>query len=243
MYRIALCLPSAVQRRALQALCQEYFTRRAEPLQIHAVTEKKLDSLVKSDLLFLSAEGPRPNGLDTAQAIRQAGGRGAIVFLASGPEYAMEAFGVFASQYFIPPVSQQQLFAMLDQILMAQRGTYFVVSTREGLIRVAHRDVEYVECTDHILHFHLTDGSMVRSTTLRVPLKEALADLMEKGRFYQPHRSYVINLDAAKQLTDTEFVMESGARVPVPRGRLAEAREVFLAQFAPAENQTSVFPG
>lgn len=231
MFRVTLCLPSAAQRRAIQTLCQDYFTRRSEELQIHSVTEKKLDTLVKSDLVFLSVEGPRPNGLDTAQAIRSAGGTGAIVFLAAGPEYAMDAFGVFATQYFIPPVSRNQLFAMLDQLLLTRRGPYFVVSTREGLVRVAHRDVEYVECTDHILHFHLRDGSLVRSITLRVPLKEALADLMAKGRFYQPHRSYVINLDAVRQLTDSEFIMESGAQVPVPRGRVAEAREIFLHLF------------
>ncbi len=235
MFRIMLCLPSAAQRRAIHALCQEYFTRRAETVQVHSVTEKKLDSLVKSDLMFLSVEGPRPNGLDTAQAVRKAGGTGAIVFLAASAEYAMDAFEVFAAQYFIPPVSQKQLFSVLDQILLTRRGPYAVVSTREGLVRVAHQDMEYVECTDHILHFHLKDGSLVRSTTLRIPLKEALADLMDRRNFYQPHRSYVVNLDAAKQLTDCEFIMESGARVPVPRGHAAEAREAFLQYYTADE--------
>lgn len=233
MFRISLCLPSAAQRRAIQTLCQEYFTRRSERMEIHTATEKKMDCLLKSDLIFLSVEAPRPNGLDTAQAIRAAGGNGAIVFLAVGPDYAMDAFGVGASQYFIPPVSPQRLFAMLDQLLLTRRGPYVVVPTREGLLRVAHQEVEYVECTDHILHFHLKNGDLVRSVTLRVPLKEAVADLLQTGRFYQPHRSYIINLDAACQLTDTEFVMESGARVPVPRGRAAEAKAVFQNHFAP----------
>lgn len=147
----------------------------------------------------------------------------------------MDAFEVFAAQYFIPPVSQKQLFSVLDQILLTRRGPYAVVSTREGLVRVAHQDMEYVECTDHILHFHLKDGSLVRSTTLRIPLKEALADLMDRRNFYQPHRSYVVNLDAAKQLTDCEFIMESGARVPVPRGHAAEAREAFLQYYTADE--------
>lgn len=231
MFRIMLCLPSVAQRRAIHAMCQEYFTRRAETVQVHSVTEKKMDSLVKSDLLFLSMDGPRPNGLDAAQAVRKAGGTGAIVFLATSAEHAMDAFEVFATQYLIPPVSKQKLFAVLDQILLTRRGPYAVVSTREGLIRVAHRDIEYVECTDHILHFHLKDGSLVRSTTLRIPLKEALADLMNRNNFYQPHRSYVVNLDAAKQLTDCEFIMGSGARVPVPRGRAAEARDAFVRHY------------
>lgn len=227
MFLVALCLPSAGQRRAIQTLCEEYFAHRSEQLEIHSLTEKRLDALLKSDLIFLSVQGAHPTGLDTAQALRNAGGKGAIVFLASGPEYAMDAFAVSATQYFIPPVSEIRLFAMLDRLMFVRRGTAFAVSTREGLVRVAHRDVEYVECTDHILHFHLTDGSLVRSTTLRVPFKDALAELMAQGNFYQPHRSYVVNLDAARCLTDSEFVMESGARVPVPRGHAAEAREVF----------------
>ncbi len=232
MFRVALCLPSAGQRRAIQTLCEEYFAHRSEQLEIHSLAEKRLDALLKSDLVFLSVQGARPNGLDTAQALRNAGGTGAIVFLASGPEYAMDAFAVSATQYFIPPIAEMRLFAMLDRLMLTRRGPAFAVPTREGLVRVAHRDVEYVECTDHILHFHLQDGSLVRSTTLRVPFKEALADLMAYGQFYQPHRSYVVNLDAVQCLTDNEFVMQSGAKVPVPRGRVAEAREVFRSVLA-----------
>ena len=233
MYRITLCLPVAAQRRAVQSLCREYFTRRAENVQIHSVTEKKLDVLVKSDLIFLSAADPRPNGIDIAQAVRNAKGEGAIIFLSAEPTYAMEAFGVSATQYFLTPVTKSKFFAALDQLMVSRRGPCSLVSTREGQVRVAQRDIEYVECTDHILHFHLTDGRLVRSTTLRIPLKQALADLMKQNNFYQPHRSYVINLDTACQLTETEFVMESGARVPVPRGRAAEAREVFRRYYQP----------
>ena len=235
MFRITLCLPAPAQRRAVQSLCREYFAGRAENVQIHSVTEKKLDVLVKSDLIFLSAAEPRPNGIDIAQAVRNARGEGAIIFLAADPTFAMEAFGVLATQYFLPPVTKQKFFAALDHLMATRRGPFLLVSTREGQVRVAQRDIEYVECTDHILHFHLTDGRLVRSTTLRIPLKQALASLMQQKNFYQPHRSYVINLDTACQLTETEFVMESGASVPVPRGRAAEAREVFRCYYQPED--------
>ena len=34
--------------------------------------------------------------------------------------------------------------------------------------------------------------------------------------FLQPHRSYVVNLAAAAQLSSGELWMRSGARVPIP---------------------------
>ena len=40
----------------------------------------------------------------------------------------------------------------------------------------------------------------------------------------QLHRSYVVNLAAVSQLAAGEFWMQSGARVPVPRGREPAAR-------------------
>ena len=239
MFRISICLPDPAYRRVLHTLCREYFAQRAEGVEIHSVMEKKLDVLVKSDLIFLSAAGPRPNGIDTAQAVRAAGGLGDIMFLSKEPSYLMEAFSVMAAQYLLIHQLTSKLNPALDQLMARRRGPYTLVPTREGQVRVAQREIEYVECTDHILHFHLTDGSLVRSTTLRIPLKEALADLMKRKNFYQPHRSYVINLDTARQLTETEFVMESGACVPVPRGRAAEARTVYRSYYEPEPQSIS----
>ena len=79
------------------------------------------------------------------------------------------------------------------------------------------------------MNFHLTDGRRISSTTLRVPLRIALEPLLADARFYQPHRSYVVNLDAVQLLSESEFCMMSGAKVPVPKGRAAEARAAFLA--------------
>ena len=48
--------------------------------------------------------------------------------------------------------------------------------------------------------------------------------LLTDERFVQLHRSYVVNLAAVSQLAAGEFWMQSGARVPVPRGREPAAR-------------------
>ena len=236
MFKIVLCLGDTAARRAVEALCAEYFARLREPLELAVLPAEPAaaqPALKSADLIFFAAGHARPNGLDTAAQLRAAGSSASFVFLAAGPEYAMNAFGVSALQYLVPPVSPPRLFETLDRTLLSRRGRALAVATPRGVCGVPFGDIEFVECPDHVLHFHLVDGRGLRSATLRVPLSQALAPLLADARFYQPHRSFVVNLDRVRQLNDAGIAMESGAAVPVPRGRAAEAREAYLAALEP----------
>ena len=68
------------------------------------------------------------------------------------------------------------------------------------------------------------DGEDVPSLSVRVPFAQVAQPLLTDERFVQLHRSYVVNLAAVSQLAAGEFWMQSGARVPVPRGREPAAR-------------------
>ena len=65
--------------------------------------------------------------------------------------------------------------------------------------------------------------------SLRGPFSEVAKPLRADARFLQPHRSYVVNLAAAAQLSAGELWMRSGARVPIPRGREPAVRAAFRA--------------
>ncbi len=51
------------------------------------------------------------------------------------------------------------------------------------------------------MHFHLTTGEDVASLSLRVPFSTVAQPLLADGRFVQPHRSYVVNLEAVQLLS------------------------------------------
>lgn len=103
------------------------------------------------------------------------------------------------------------------------------MNTAEGLRALPYAGIEYLECTHHIVHFHLTSGEDVPTLSLRVPFSAVAQPLLADGRFLQPHRSYVVNLAAAAQLSAGELWMRSGARVPIPRGREPAVRAAFRA--------------
>ena len=62
-----------------------------------------------------------------------------------------------------------------------------------------------------------------------MPFSEVAKPLLADARFLQPHRSYVVNLAAAAELSSGELWMRSGARVPIPRGKEAAVRARFKA--------------
>ena len=110
-------------------------------------------------------------------------------------------------------------------------GPALTVNTAEGLRVLAYAEIEYLECTHHIVHFHLLSGEDVTSLSLRVPFSAVAGPLLADGRFLQPHRSYVVSLAAVRLLSAGELQMTSGARVPIPRGREGAVREAIRAWY------------
>ena len=79
-------------------------------------------------------------------------------------------------------------------------------------------EIEYLECTHHIVHFHLTTGEDVASLSLRVPFSAVAQPLLADGRFVQPHRSYVVNLEAVQLLSPARYGCAAGHVSPSPAG-------------------------
>ena len=238
IFHIAVCSPDAVLRSVLERQCMEYFARREEDACI-------VQQLADPDaLLRRDAEGERfdlylielaavaePAGLKAAGELRRRGRRTPIAFAARTPAHAYNAFRVDAMQYLLLPVHQQELSALLRRATEPEYGPALTVSTAAGLRVLAYAEIEYLECTHHVVHFHLRSGEDVPSLSLRVPFSEVARPLLADGRFLQPHRSYVVSLPAVRQLAAGELLMASGARVPIPRGREASVREAIRTRF------------
>ena len=238
IFHIAVCSPDAVLRSVLERQCMEYFARREEDA---CIVQQLADP---EALLRRDAEGERfdlylielaavaePAGLKAAGELRRRRRRTPIAFAARTPAHAYNAFRVDAMQYLLLPVHQQELSALLRRATEPEYGPALTVSTAAGLRVLAYAEIEYLECTHHVVHFHLRSGEDVPSLSLRVPFSEVARPLLADGRFLQPHRSYVVSLPAVRQLAAGELLMASGARVPIPRGREASVREAIRARF------------
>ena len=233
IFHIAVCSPDPVLRGRVQRHCMEYYARRAdacivEQLESTAALLQQEEAGSRYELYLIELPAANPcGGLQAAAELRCRGVRAPLAFLAHTTAYAYEAFRVDAMQYLHIPFRPEQLTALLDRATEPEYGPVIPVTTAMGLRALPFADIEYLECTHHVVHFHLTGGEDVASLSLRVPFSVVARPLLEDGRFVQPHRSYVVNLRCAELLAPGELRMHSGARIPVPRGREAAVRDAM----------------
>ena len=231
IFHIAVCSPDAGLRSGLERQCMEFFARRADACIVEHLPDT--DALLRKDgegvryelyLLELSGSAT-PVGLAAAGELRRRGRRAPLAFVARTTAHAYSAYKVDALQYLLLPVRQRELSALLARATEPEYGPALTVATAEGLRLLPYAQLEYLECTHHVVRFHLLSGEDVMSLSLRVSFAEVARPLLADGRFLQPHRSYVVNLAAARLLTAGELQMSSGARIPIPRGREGMVRE------------------
>ena len=105
-----------------------------------------------------------PRALDFGQAaaeLRRRGVRAPLAFLAHTTAYAYEAFRVDAMQYLHIPFRPEQLTALLDRATEPEYGPVIPVATAMGLRALTIEDIEYLECTQQVEHYHLASGEDV----------------------------------------------------------------------------------
>lgn len=233
IFHIAICSPDGALRSRLEHQCMEFFARREDACIVEQLQGP--DALLQQDaaglryelyLIELAAVA-RPEGLTAAAELRRRGRRAPLAFVARTPAHAYSAYRVDAMQYLLQPVHQPEVSALLKRAVEPEYGPTLTVTTADGVRALTYAEIEYLECTHHIVHFHLTTGEDVASLSLRVPFSAVAQPLLADGRFVQPHRSYVVNLEAVQLLAPGEVRMRSGARIPIPRGREAAVREAF----------------
>ena len=232
IFHIAVCGADAGLRAGLERQCMEYYARREDACIVEQLPGAEV--LLQRDAagaryelyLIELGTGAKPEGLAAAAELRRRG-RAPLAFVARTPTHAYSAYRVDAMQYLLLPVTQQELSALLDRATEPEYGPAMTVNTAQGLRVLAYACIEYLECTHHVVHFHLTSGEDVASLSLRVPFSAVADPLLADGRFLQPHRSYVVNLKCVSLLAPGELRMESGVRIPVPRGREAAVREAL----------------
>ena len=230
IFHIAVCSPDSVLRSRVERQCLDYYARRDDACIVEQLDGPEAllardDAGERYELYLIELPSTAAAAsLRAAAALRSRGRRTPMAFLAHTPAHAYSAYRVDAMQYLLLPVPPEQLMALLARATEPEYGPAIPVATASGLRVLPFADIEYLECTHHVVHFHLASGEDVPSLSVRVPFAQVAQPLLADERFVQLHRSYVVNLAAVSQLAAGEFWMQSGARVPVPRGREPAAR-------------------
>ncbi len=209
--RIAFCDDDAVCRSELTELINEYI---ADSERVFTITEyQQAGDLLGDvrrfggfDIYLLDIVMPEINGIQLGVELRKLDPIGKILYLTSSREYAIDAFRAKASEYLLKPVAKEALFGALDEAMQTisnRREKSFIVKTKDRTVKLSLDSILYASLHNKTIHYHLVDGTMLESLSIRSSFSEVIAELLSDGRFALCGNSAAVNLYHVS-MTDTD---------------------------------------
>lgn len=174
-------------------------------------------------LLFLDIRLGDTDGVSLAHRLRQDGYTGELVFLTAYQEYVFEGYNVRALNYYLKPISYEQLDSCMQYVKRRQSEAYFVCRHYGNITKIPYRDILYFSSRNQYTEVHTSDGSVHRQA---MPLKNVISSL--PSEFIQCHRTLAVNIDHVEKLDGTTVFVTGGEQLPISKTYLEEVRERFL---------------
>ena len=178
----------------------------------------------KYNLLLLDIVMGEMDGIALAKALRDQRDQTMIVFISSSHEMARQGYKVNALRYVVKPLDSEELKEALQYChmeLMTKKE--ILLPTENGHYRISFADIQFVEAYDRGTRFVLSGETMYSS----VKFSEAVSMLPKSG-FILCHRAFLANAANVKRIRPNEFLMRSGALVPISKHRYAEVSRQFF---------------
>jgi len=158
----------------------------------------------QAKLLFLDINMPGLNGIEAAKLINQSHQDVKIVFITAFSDYALDAFNVFAAGFLVKPVSQDDLFSLLERLF--KPSIQYQVGNQTRWINV--EDILFAKAEDKVTQIYFADGE----ASIDLSLKKL--NSLYSQHFVQIHRNALVKLSAIEQLVQNA----AGATITL-RGR------------------------
>ena len=247
MLTIAVCDDESSQRDLICQMLRSDLERRpglAAKIRTFSSGQELLSAVKEIgefDLYLLDIIMPELSGIALGVQLREMDCTGAIVYLTSSPEYAVDSYQTRAAYYLLKPVGAEQFGRAMDRalaVLRQQKAACIVVKAKSGLRRVPLDRILYVELSGRALRYELSGGECVESVTLRTSFQEAIVPLLADSRFFLCGSSFAVNLHYVSAVEKNHLLLDGGIRVPLSRGRTAAARRQWSSYWLgpPAED-------
>ncbi len=241
--KIAICDDNKHELQQIGRYMDEYLSCSLIEDKIEACSfesSMELLSRVESgshfDIYLLDVITPGINGIQLANEIRRRDQVAKIIFLTSSTEFAVDSYSVNAFNYLVKPIQKDKLFSVLEKAfndIFRDLNQYFVLKARTGLFKVFLHELIYLEVIGRTIYFHQKAGITIESIST---MSQIEAVLLKDKRFIKPHRSYIVNLDYVKNLSQDGFTTTSGLFIPVSRNAFKDVKQKYINYSFQAED-------
>jgi DNA-binding LytR/AlgR family response regulator len=229
-----ICDDDANASKQLYELLEHYSTEHENvELKLHSCSCGKellqqIEEGLICDIYFLAIMMGDIDGIELGRKIREIGDVQEIIFVTAAAEYALKAFDVYAGGYLLKPVTPERLDDCMNHLVRRMNPVpkrTFGIKSRDSITHVDPAEIIWVENAARVMHFHMSDGREYSSVYIRQPFEVQLEELLHDGRFIQPHKSFVINMDHIEKVMPHDFMLADGTMIPISRNNTAVTKK------------------
>ena len=176
------------------------------------------------DILLLDIQMGDMDGMTLARHLRGANDGIHIVFITGYGDFMADGYDVSALHYLMKPVDEARLFSVLDKAAagLGKQDESLLVQTQNASVRVAHRDILYIEAFAHYVQINSKNGSFQTRANIGDIARE-----LGHG-FVRAHRSYIVGLRHVNYITKTDIVLDGGEKIPLSRRLYKDVNQAFI---------------
>lgn len=169
------------------------------------------------------------NGIDVAKKIREKKIDAPIIYTTTSKDYAIDAFKVNALDYLLKPINADELYALLDKVLIAnKKQAYFQIKTAKlENITLKIDSVLYIDSNDRRMTYHLERESFT-TTSIRTKFFDSIPFKFEDYNFIATHSSFIVNMKYIKSITPKELVLKNGELIPISKRVYSQVKEKYI---------------
>ena len=237
MIRIAICDDNRNDAQDTKSLLMSFMEENAAAafqVKVFSSAAQLLASMSSEPpyhLYLLDILMPDRNGIDLGREIHNYNPSSLVIYLSSSPDFAMDAFHVFAFQYIVKPVTKANLFPILSEALLHLKDTdtsFFLLKTKTGLMRLECSQIMYVEYLNHMIVVNMEDESIYNSITMRNNFDEIVKPLTKLPFFIKPHKAFLLNMNYVICLQGRDFTLKNSTLIPISRNNYAAIKKLYI---------------
>jgi len=193
---------------------------------------KNLNLGIEYDIMLIDILMPGIDGIELAKEIRKKDDNVILIFITATEDFAIEAFKVYASNYIVKPVIEEDMFSILDRFIpLIKKGAelYLTLSMSERTVKIPFSSIVSVELLNRRPCVYLDNGKILTGKFLRGNFNDFIKPLLKDERFFHAHKSYAVNISFAMELTGDSLIMKSDMVIPVTKRNYAEAKRRYLS--------------
>ena len=231
MYHIAVCDDNQEEAHLIGRMTQEIMAQREIEAQVdlffdpESLLDKLQQTQIQYDLFLLDILMEERNGIQLAQALRQRGYRGKLIYITVSRDYAIDGYKVKADDYLLKPVEKDTLDQAIGRVL--PRLETVLLETTGGMKILQLQQILYAESVGHYVLIQLGDKGeplRLRATLLQVQQK------LGAEKFVRCHKGYLVNLAQVQEVrvSTSQILLHGGDAIPLGRQYRYEVQKAVV---------------